>query len=188
MINKICVFCGSAHGSTTVYAEMAAALGKVLAERQIELIYGGAAVGTMGVIADTVLAAGGRVTGIIPKHLHSEVAHDNLTEIRVVDSMHTRKAMMLEMADAIIALPGGFGTLDEIFEALSWRQLGLHRKPCGILNVNGYYDQLIAFLDHAVAAGFIRQEHRDILQVAKSPEALLEMLDKYCHREISKWY
>lgn len=187
-MKKICIYCGSNPGNSDQYAAAAKKLAEIMVERNIELVYGGASVGLMGVIADTVLSGGGRVTGIIPEHLKVEVAHNSLSELMVVDSMHSRKAQMLEMSDAMIALPGGLGTLDEIFEALSWRQLSLHHKPCGILNVNGYYDSLIAFLDHAVATGFIRQEHRDILQVSDSPEALLEMLETYCHQEVSKWW
>lgn len=187
MIERVCVYCGSCSGRDSGFATGAVALGQSLARHGIMLVYGGASVGLMGTLADAVLAAGGQVTGVIPKHLHSEVAHLGLTEIHITDSMHSRKAMMLELSDAVIAMPGGLGTLDEIFEALSWRQLLLHHKPCGLLNINGYYDQLAQFLDHAVSAGFVRQEHREILEIADTPEALLEKLENHRHADVNKW-
>jgi uncharacterized protein (TIGR00730 family) len=147
-MKRICVFAGSSAGVRPEYLRAAADLGTVLAARGIELVYGGARVGMMGAVAGAVLAGGGRVTGVIPQALvEKEVAHDGLTELRVVTSMHQRKALMADLSDAFIALPGGWGTLDEMFEILTWAQLGLHRKPCGLLNVSGYFDRLLAFLD-----------------------------------------
>lgn len=169
---------------------MAAAeqLGLLLAERGIELVYGGAGVGVMGKLADTVLKHGGQVTGIIPEHLHKKVAHSGLTEIKVVDTMHTRKAMMIDYSDAMIALPGGLGTFEEILEAVTWQQLRLHTKPCGLLNVNGYYEYLLKFLDNAVSERFMKPEHRGILQVSSNPAELLDLLEENEPVEIPKLY
>ena len=186
-IKRICVYCGSSKGASPAYLEAAVKLGELLAARGIELIYGGASVGVMGRLADTVMAHGGRVTGIIPEHLSRKVAHSGLTEIRVVNSMHTRKAMMIEMADAMIALPGGLGTFEEILEAAAWRQLELHTKPCGLLNVKGYYNGLLEFLDNAVKEHFVKPEHRAIFQVSAEPETLLEMLGNFNMNNVEKW-
>lgn len=178
-LKRVCVYCGSRHGSRPAYDHAARELGTLLADRGIELVYGGGRVGLMGTIANAVLAAGGNVIGVIPETLVSkEIAHLELKDLRIVRSMHERKALMAELSDAFIAMPGGFGTLEEISEILTWSQLGLHRKPHGLLNVEGFYDGLLAFLDHAVAEDFIRQKLRASVLVEKEPEALLEFLAK----------
>jgi len=172
---KICVFTGSRHGARTDYADAAKQLGRVLAERSYGLVYGGGNVGLMTVIADAVLDLNGHVTGVIPDSLVSkEVAHQGLTDLRVVQSMHERKALMAELSDGFIAMPGGIGTMEEFFEVLSWAQLGIHEKPCGLLNVAGYYDPLIQFLDRAVADDFIKPKHRALLIVESEPAKLLD--------------
>jgi uncharacterized protein (TIGR00730 family) len=177
MLRRIAVFCGASAGGSPLYQEAARAVGRSLARRGIGLVYGGGHVGLMGVLADACLSAGGTVIGVIPQALaDKEVAHTGLTELRVVDSMHERKAMMAELCDAFMALPGGYGTWDELFEALTWSQLEIHFKTCGLLNVNGYYDSMIAMVDHAVAAGFIRQTHRDLLLADTDFERLLDRL------------
>jgi len=174
----ICVFCGSQDGTRPGYVEIARELGTTLARRHITLIYGGGHVGMMGALADSALKAGGRVVGIIPEHLmRAEVAHQNLTELVVVDSMHTRKRIMAERADAFIVLPGGYGTFEEMFEMITWLQLRLHAKPVGIMNTEGYFDHLLAFLRHSAAEGFIRPEHWDLLIVEQVPTLLLERLE-----------
>lgn len=173
-IQCICVYCGSSAGRQEAYGQQARHLGQLLAERSITLVYGGANVGLMRILADASLASGGSVIGVMPRHLvDKEKAHHGLTRLHVVDSMHERKALMAELADGFIALPGGAGTMDELFEVWTWGQLGLHGKPCGLLNVASYYDPLVAFLDHAVAEGFIRTCHRDMLVVAPTAEELL---------------
>jgi uncharacterized protein (TIGR00730 family) len=174
---RICVFCGSSTGRTPAYAEAAAGLGRLLAERGIGLVYGGATVGTMGIIADAVMTAGGEVHGVIPRQLFDrEVAHRGLTELYEVADMHERKARMAELADAFIALPGGAGTLEELFEVWTWSQLGLHTKPIGLLDVAGYYQRLQPLLDHMVAEGFLRPEYRDALRIRADAPALLDEL------------
>ncbi|MFF0148984.1 TIGR00730 family Rossman fold protein [Amycolatopsis sulphurea] len=174
---RICVFCGSSTGLSPEYAEAAAGVGKLLAQRGIGLVYGGASVGTMGVVADAALAAGGEVHGVIPEQLSSvEIAHGGLTELYVVPDMHQRKAKMAELSDAFLALPGGVGTLEELFEVWTWAQLGLHRKPIGLLDVGGYYGQLVAFADHMVEEGFLRTETRDLLAVGADAVKLLDQL------------
>jgi uncharacterized protein (TIGR00730 family) len=178
-MKRVCVYCGSGLGNDPCYVAMARRLGRVLAERHYELVYGGADVGLMGELANSVLAAHGIVRGVIPKPFAHKVSHQGLTELRVVGSMHERKATMFEMADAFIAMPGGIGTLEEVVEVLTWAQLGMHVKPCGLLNVNGYYDLLLGFLDHAVANGFVRREHRGMLLVATEPADLLDRLASY---------
>ena len=163
-------------------------MGTLLAKKGITLVYGGGHVGLMGVIADAVLAAGGEVIGVIPQALADrEVAHGGVTDLRVVDSMHTRKAMMAELSDAFIAMPGGVGTFEEFFEAVTWTQLGLHRKPCGLLNVGGFYTPLAAFIDHAVTEGFIKPAHRAIVVVDDDPERLLNTLANVDLPEVAKW-
>lgn len=175
---KICVFTGSRHGARTEYADAAKRLGRVLVERGYGLVYGGGNVGLMTVIADRVLELNGHVTGVIPDSLVSkEVAHQGLTELRVVQSMHERKALMAELSDGFIAMPGGIGTMEEFFEVLSWAQLGIHDKPCGLLNVAGYYDPLIQFLDHAVGQDFIKPKHRALLIVESEPVKLLDRFE-----------
>jgi uncharacterized protein (TIGR00730 family) len=177
VFRRICVFCGSAHGNDPIYTAAARELGRSLAERGIEIVYGGGRVGLMGELADAALAAGGRVLGVIPQRLRDlEVAHSGLSELFVVDTMHARKAMMAHLSDAFIALPGGFGTLEELFEVVTWCQIGYHQKPVGILDVAGYYAPLLRFLDHAEASGFIRDIYRPILQHADDLEALLAQL------------
>ncbi len=172
---KICVFTGSRHGARTEYAEAAKLLGRELVERGFGLVYGGGNVGLMTIIADTVLDLNGHVTGVIPDSLvGKEVAHQGLTDLRVVQSMHERKALMAELSDGFIAMPGGIGTMEEFFEVLSWAQLGLHEKPCALLNVCGYYDPLIKFLDQAVTDDFIKPKHRALLIVESEPGKLLD--------------
>jgi len=176
-LRRVCVFCGSSTGTDPVYAEAARAMGAALAAGGVELVYGGGAVGLMGILADAVMAAGGRVTGVIPVGLFSrEVRHDAVTELHEVASMHERKALMYELSDAFVALPGGLGTLDELFETLTWAQLGLHSKPVGLLDVDGYYDPLLAFLRHATDAGFVKERHLTMLLSDASPDALLSRL------------
>jgi len=187
-MQSVCVFCGSNPGARHVYAEAARALGRMLAERGLRLVYGGAAVGLMGTLADAALAAGGNVVGVIPGVLVArEIAHAGLTEIRVVDSMHERKSVMAELSDGFIALPGGAGTLEELFEVWTWSQLGLHRKPVGLLNVEGYFDALIAFLDHQTNERFMRREHRDMLLVDADPALLLKRFETYRPPRVEKW-
>jgi uncharacterized protein (TIGR00730 family) len=179
-IRRVCVFTGSQVGNRPGYAEHARRLGRLLAEHGIGLVYGGGSVGLMGVIADAALEAGAEVIGVIPEVLMiREVTHPGLTDLRVVDTMHERKALMNELSDAFIAMPGGFGTLDELFEAITWAQLGLHRKPIGILNIDGYYDGLLAFLEHAAAEAFILPVYLQLLTVATDPEHLLQRVLEY---------
>lgn len=177
-ISTVCVYCGSSPGRSPVYVESARNLARLLVRRGIGIVYGGARVGVMGALADAALEAGGAVTGVIPEVLVSEeVAHDGLSELIVTDSMHTRKRIMAERSDAFIALPGGIGTLEELFEIWTWTQLGIQDKPCGLLNVEGYYDGLVAFLAHAVGEQFLRSSHRDILSVSAEPAALIAQLE-----------
>ena len=179
-IQHICVFCGSSPGARPIYVQAARHLGQTLAYRGLTLVYGGAKVGTMGQLAQAALDAGGHVTGIIPRALlEMEVAHTGLPDPRVVESMHERKALMADLADAFIALPGGLGTIEEFFEVLCWSQLGLHAKPCGLLNVGGYYDRLTAFLDHTVEEQFVRASHRDLVLVKEEPEAMLDAFNRF---------
>lgn len=176
-MRRICVFCGSSGGTDPRHVGAARDLGAELASRGLGLVYGGASVGLMGALADAVLARGGHVTGVLPSALAArELAHSSLQDLRIVSTMHERKAMMADLADAFIALPGGMGTLDETFEILTWAQLGMHAKPVGLLDVAGYYGPLLAFLDHALANGFVRAEHRALLDVAGDPAALLDRL------------
>ena len=173
----ICVFCGSSSGVNPVYAEVAHAVGSEIARRGWTLVYGGGSVGLMGILADAALEAGGRVIGVIPRFLYEwEVGHDGLTELEIVETLTERKVRMGDLSDAFLSLPGGIGTMDELFEALSWAQLGLETKPNGLLNVNGYYDGLVSFLDRATAEGFIKPKHRGLLHVSSDPLALLDTL------------
>jgi uncharacterized protein (TIGR00730 family) len=182
------VFCGSSPGARQSYRDVAEALGRTLAAEGRTLVYGGGNVGLMGAIADAALAAGARVVGVIPPHLVArEVGHDGLTELPLVDSMHERKQLMADLADAFVLLPGGLGSLEEFFEVWTWGQLGLHRKPYGLLNVDGYFDRLLTFLDHAVAERFIRREHRDLLLVDDDAGRLLGRLDAYEPSAVTKW-
>ncbi len=179
-MKKVCVYCGSSSGRRPEYGYAARSLAKVLTLRGIGLVYGGASVGIMGEIADAVLAGGGEVIGVIPQSLvDKEVAHDRLTELKVVGSMHERKAVMMDLSDGFIALPGGLGTQEELFEVLTWSQLDFHKKPCGLLNVEGYYDKLCSFLDHAVEEQFVKMHHRETLLVENSPEKLLSLMETY---------
>jgi len=185
---SVCVYCGAHTGRDPAYTAAAALLGRTLAERGIRIVYGGGRVGLMGVVADAALAAGGRVTGIIPQALmKKELAHAGLTEMIVTTSMHERKAQMAERADAFVALPGGLGTFEELFEIWTWGQLGWHRKPCGVINVAGFYDGLIAFLDHAAGAGFVRPVHRGMLLVDDDPARLLDRFAQYEAPAMPKW-
>ena len=187
-IRAICVFCGSSSGANPAYAHAAQALGQLLAERGITLVYGGGAVGLMGIVADAALAAGGEVIGVIPQSLErAEVGHKGLTRLEVVDGMHARKARMAELADAFIALPGGLGTLEELFEVWTWAQLGYHSKPLGLLETNGFYAKLIGFLDHLVDESFVRQQHRGLLQVRDSAQALLDVISLERQEIDAKW-
>lgn len=187
-MQRICVYCGSNAGRIEAYANAARQLADVLVENNIELVYGGAAKGIMGVIADAVLNAGGRVHGVIPTALmNKEVAHQGLTELHVVDSMHSRKTKMADLSDGFIAMPGGFGTLEEIVEILTWGQLNFHAKPCGLLNVAGYFDALLTFLDHAEAEEFLRPENRAMLLCDNDPAALLAKFAHYGAPAIEKW-
>jgi len=187
-MKRLCVFCGSSVGVNPAYAEVATTLGTLLAERGIGLVYGGGNVGLMGVIADAALAAGGEVIGVIPQALADrEVAHHGVTELRIVDSMHTRKAMMADLSDAFLAMPGGVGTFEEFFEAITWTQLGLHRKPCGLLNVAGFYTPLALFIDQAVSDGFIKPVHRAAIIVDDDPARLLDTLTTIEVPDVPKW-
>lgn len=186
-LKRICVYCGSSPGRSPEYALAARELGACLVREGLELVYGGAAIGLMGAVADAVLAAGGRAIGVIPRGLAEHVGHERLSEYHVVDSMHERKTMMYELADGFIALPGGMGTLEEVFEILTWAQLGYHGKPCGALNVCGYYDRLMGFLDHCVAERFVAAEHRQMFLLAATAEDLLAQFRAYAPVRRSKW-
>jgi uncharacterized protein (TIGR00730 family) len=187
-MRRVCVYAGSNFGTDPAYAEGARALATTLARRGIGLVYGGGNVGLMGVLADTAMAAGGEVIGVMPKALiEREIGHRGITELREVDSMHERKALMADLADAFVAVPGGIGTLEELIEVYTWSQLGLHRKGCGLLNVNGYYDALAAFLDHAVDQAFLTPQHRGILTVASDPAVLLDRLAAFEPPTVGKW-
>jgi uncharacterized protein (TIGR00730 family) len=185
---RVCVFCGSSRGRTPAFAEAAEALGAVLAGSGLELVYGGGNVGLMGILADAALAAGGRVIGVIPRSLmEREVAHFGLSDLRVVDSMHERKQLMHELSDAFVALPGGIGTFEELFETLTWGQLGIHGKPCGILDVEGYYRPLVELLDGAVASELLHAEHRDALLVDTDAARLIARLRSHRPPQVEKW-
>lgn len=176
-MKRVTVFCGSNVGARPEYVHAARGLGRLLAHRNIGLVYGGSGIGTMRELASSALEAGGEVVGVIPRLLvEREIAYSDLTDLRVVDSMHERKALMADLGDAFIAMPGGLGTLDEFFEIVSWAQLGVHQKPCGLLNVCGYYDRLIGFLDHAVEQEFIKPEYRGMIEVDETAEGLLRRL------------
>jgi uncharacterized protein (TIGR00730 family) len=187
-VRRLCVYAGSNPGSDPAYAEAARALATLMAQRRIGLVYGGGRVGLMGVLADTILEHGGEAIGVMPQALFDrEIGHPRLTELKVVDSMHERKAQMAELADAFVAVPGGIGTLEELIEVYTWSQLGIHDKGCGVLNVRGYYDGLAAFLDHAVGEGFLRPQHRAVLTVAEDPAELLDALATYTPPRVGKW-
>ena len=187
-IRSLCVFCGSSLGTRPEYSAAAVEVGRLLAERGIRLVYGAGNVGLMGVLADAALAAGGEVIGVIPQMLvDRELAHRGLTDLRIVGTMHERKALMAELSDAFLALPGGLGTFEELCEALTWSQLGIHAKPCGALNIRGYFDDLQSLLDRALQEGFLRPEHRHLLVTAGSPAQLLDRLEKYEPAYHQKW-
>lgn len=186
-LKKIAVYCGSSPGKNPAFQQAAVRLGKVLAEKEIILVYGGGNVGLMGILARSVIDQGGQVIGVIPKAIvDMEVAFTDIQDLRVVEDMHTRKALMAELADAFIALPGGMGTTEELMEILTWSQLGFHEKPCGILNIAGFYDQLLIFLDRLVKDQFIAPEHRSMLMVDESPRGLLEQFRSYTPPKIDK--
>jgi uncharacterized protein (TIGR00730 family) len=187
-VKRVLVFCGSSPGRKPEYAAAAAELGRLLAARDLEVVYGGARVGLMGALADATLADRGTVIGVIPSRLvQHEIAHAGCTKLHVVETMHERKALMAELADAVIALPGGSGTLDELFELFTWKQLGLHRKPIGLLDVAGYWQPLLGFLQHAVNERFLRAEYLEDLQVEGSAAGLLDRLATHEHRSYDKW-
>ncbi len=187
-MKSLCVFCGSSSGARNGYSDAARDLARVLVGEGIRLVYGGASVGVMGALADEVLAGGGEVIGVIPEGMmRHEVAHHGLTELRVVDSMHQRKALMAELSDGFVALPGGLGTFEELFEVYTWAQLGIHVKPVGLLNAAGYYDKLIEFLDGAVEERFLSSEDRSVLLVERDPRLLIEKFKLHRPPSVSKW-
>lgn len=187
-MNHLCIYCGSSPGARTDYAAAASAVGKALALRGIGLVYGGGNVGLMGRVADAVIDAGGEVIGVIPHHLaDKELAHERATQMIRVDSMHERKQRMADLSDGFIALPGGIGTLEELFETLTWLQLGLHRKPIGLLNVAGFYDAMLAFLDHMVEERFLKPEHRALMLVEENIETLIEAMQAFTPPDANKW-
>ena len=186
-IKNICVNCGSNTGTRPEYLKAAVELGRYLAENDIGLVYGGAGVGLMGAVASSAMENGGDVIGVIPESFADRVGHDNLTELHIVSTMHERKTIMFDLSDAFIALPGGMGTIEEVFEVLTWAQLGFHEKPCGLLNICGYYDSIIAFLENAVAQQFVRQEHKDMLLVDADPQNLITRFNNYEVTPIEKW-
>lgn len=186
--NSICIFGGSSTGDNEVYRNAASVLGQLIAERGMKLIYGGAKVGLMGTVANSVLENGGEVIGIIPEFLHTkEVAHTGLTQLITVDTMHERKLKMHELSDAIITLPGGWGTMEEMFEMLTWGQLGLHHKPIGLLNINGYYNCLHQLIDTMMNEGFLKEYYRELLLTHEEPETLLQMLQDYTPPALPQW-
>ena len=187
-MKRICVYCGSNSGRRPEYTRAARRLGALLAEEGLGLVYGGASVGVMGAIANAALAGGAEVIGVIPRALATrEVAHSGLSDLHLVESMHERKAKMAQLSDGFVALPGGWGTIEEIFEALTWAQLGLHRKPCGLLNVAGYYDHLGAFLEHAMTEAFVKPEYRPMILLEDDPATLLKRFRSYDAPQVRKW-
>ena len=187
-VKRVLVFCGSSPGSRPEYAETAQALGRLCASRGLEVVYGGAHVGLMGALADAALGGGGKVIGVIPNRLvEAEIAHAGLTKLHIVDTMHERKALMAELSDAVIALPGGFGTLDELFEMFTWSQLGLHRMPIGLLDVADYWQPLLRFLEHSVNERFLRAEHFETMLIDRDPGFLLDRLASHQPLALNKW-
>lgn len=187
-IKNLAVFCGSSKGADSVYIERAERFGEELAKNNKTLIYGGAQVGCMGALADASLHNGGNVIGVIPQKLKAvEIAHNQLTELHVVNTMHERKSKMAELADGFVALPGGSGTLEEWFEVFTWSQLGYHAKPCGLLNVNHFFDPLIAMLDHTIKEGFLNENYREMIIISSDPKELLEKMDSYSPSHAVKW-
>jgi uncharacterized protein (TIGR00730 family) len=188
-VQRACIFCGSSPGARPAYTEAAEDLGMLLVQNGITLVFGGATVGLMGRLADTVVSEGGEAIGVIPQALvDREIAHLGLTDLHVVDTMHERKQRMADLSDAFVALPGGLGTLDELFEIYTWGQLGMHRKPIGLMNVEGYFDGLVGFLEHAVAERFVREDHRDMLIIEEEPTPMLERLQSFDPASLTpKW-
>lgn len=187
-MKSLCVFCGSSPGRVPAYADAARDVGRLLAAEGIELVFGGGSVGLMGILADATLEAGGRAVGVIPRHLWDrEVGHRGLSELRIVESMHERKALMAELSDGFLALPGGIGTLEEFFEVWTWGQLGLHAKPYGLLDVHGYFRPLVRFLDHAVEERFVKPEHRAMVVIEDRPEEMLRRLREQRPAVTEKW-
>ncbi len=187
-MKSVTIFCGSSSGVDERYSQYAANTGRLMAERNIEIIFGGGKIGIMGIVADACLQAGGKVTGIIPKFLKTkEVAHDSLSQMHVVGSMHERKMLMHEMGEAVMALPGGYGTLEELFEMITWAQLGLHPKPIALLNIAGYFNHLVQFMHHMHSEGFISETHRDMILVHENPEILLSMMERYVAPDVPQW-
>ncbi|MDH3304192.1 MAG: TIGR00730 family Rossman fold protein [Gammaproteobacteria bacterium] len=187
-MRRVCVYCGSNVGARQLYADAARELAEVLVRHDLDLVYGGADKGLMGVLANTVLERGGKVHGVIPKLLcEKEIAHEGLTELHVVSSMHARKSMMAALSDGFIAMPGGFGTLEEIIEIITWGQLRFHDKPCGLLNVGGYFDHLLGYLDHAQREGFLRPENRQMLLCDRSATGLIQKFEQYTAPHVEKW-
>jgi uncharacterized protein (TIGR00730 family) len=188
-LKRICVFCGSSLGARPAYKDTAERLGELLAERGIGVVFGGGCIGLMGALADAALRKGGEVIGVIPESLlRREIAHQGVTKLHVVETMHQRKALMADLSDAFIALPGGYGTLEEFTEAVTWSQLGIQQKPCGLLNIEKYWDGLLAVLDHAVDEQFVRPENAQLVLVAQTPEWMLERLQDWTPPEhIEKW-
>jgi uncharacterized protein (TIGR00730 family) len=188
VIRSLCVYCGSNSGSDPAFAAATRELARHLVERDVRVVYGGGAVGLMGTLADATLAAGGTVVGVIPQALMDrEIGHRGLTELHVVASMHERKALMADLADAFVALPGGIGTLEELIEAYTWSQLGIHAKPCGVLDAGGFYGSLLALLDHMVREGFLREAHRDVMLADPDPARLLDRLEGWTAPAVHKW-
>lgn len=187
-MKAIAVYCGSSVGASPIYREMAVQLGKELVKRGLTLVYGGAKVGIMGIVADTVLEGGGEVIGVIPSLLEQrEISHQGLTKLYKVETMHERKQLMIELADGFIALPGGPGTMEEFFEVFTWSQIGLHQKPCGLLNVNGYYDHLISFFEHMQQEQFLAEKYFKMKLVAAEPAELLDLFDKFVHPGLKEY-
>lgn len=187
-MKRICVYCGSRDGNQPAYQQAAKEFGTLLAQRKIELVYGGASVGIMGIVANAVLAAGGNVIGVLPKMLtHREIAHADLSHLIIVDSMHERKMKMFELSDAFVALPGGLGTFEELCEILTWQQLGTHRRPCGVLNVNGFYDPLLSMFQKSFQEGFMDEAHLNMVVVAKEGQELLTKFQNYVPPPLPFW-
>ena len=187
-MKTVCVFCGSGEGASVSYAESARLLGDTLARRGLRVVFGGGQVGLMGVLADAVLEAGGEAVGVMPKALlEKEIGHQSLTELHVVSTMHERKALMADLSDGFIALPGGYGTFEELLEVLTWAQLSLHEKPCGLLNVEGFYDPLLSLFDHAVEEQFVREDHRALALTEKDPARLLDLMQDHNPPSTEKW-
>ncbi|WP_321414835.1 TIGR00730 family Rossman fold protein [uncultured Desulfobacter sp.] len=186
-MKRICINCGSNSGARSEYMETAIKLGQLISNKGIELVYGGAEVGLMGAVASAAMKNGGKVIGVIPESFADKVADNNLSELHIVPTMHERKKMMFDLSDGFIALPGGMGTIEEVFEILTWAQLGLHQKPCGIINICGYFDKLLEFLDYSVDQLFIKRQHREMVLVSNEPGGLLGQFEKYKAPVLEKW-